>query len=70
MPILDTFQGPITNHRTGESFSVQDMPSSLKYRMTYLNPTIGHCLHMLHLAWCLAVSAAANRCMTGSHTSD
>ena len=25
-----------------------------------LNPNIGFCLHMLHLAWCFAVSAAVN----------
>lgn len=36
----------------------------------YLNPMIGHSLQMLHLAWCLAVSAAATRCRTGSHTMD
>lgn len=31
---------------------------------------MGHSLQMLHLAWCLAVSAAATRCRTGSHTID
>lgn len=36
----------------------------------YLNPMIGHSLQMLHLAWCLAVSAAATLCKTGSHTMD
>lgn len=36
----------------------------------YLNPMMGHSLQMLHLAWCLAVSAAATRCRTGSHTMD
>lgn len=29
---------------------------------------IGYSLHMLHLAWCLAVSAADNLCSTGSQT--
>lgn len=37
---------------------------------SYLKPTIGHSLQMLHLAWCFAVSAAATRCRTGSHTID
>lgn len=36
----------------------------------YLNPIIGHSLQMLHLAWCLAVSAAATLCNTGSQTMD
>lgn len=36
----------------------------------YLNPIIGHSLQMLHLAWCLAVSAAATLCKTGSQTID
>lgn len=36
----------------------------------YLNPIIGHSLQMLHFAWCLAVSAAATLCKTGSHTID
>lgn len=36
----------------------------------YLNPIIGHSLQMLHFAWCLAVSAAATLCRTGSHTMD
>ena len=36
----------------------------------YLNPTMGHSLQMLHLAWCLAVSAAATLWRTGSHTMD
>lgn len=36
----------------------------------YLKPTIGHSLQMLHLAWCLAVSAAATLCRTGSQTID
>lgn len=36
----------------------------------YLNPIMGHSLQMLHLAWCLAVSAAATLCRTGSHTMD
>lgn len=34
----------------------------------HLNPMIGYSLHMLHLAWCLAVSAADNLCNTGSQT--
>uniref|UniRef100_A0A6B0UTF3 Putative secreted protein n=1 Tax=Ixodes ricinus TaxID=34613 RepID=A0A6B0UTF3_IXORI len=29
---------------------------------------MGYCLQPLHLAWCLAVSAAARRCSTGSQT--
>lgn len=37
---------------------------------THLNPMMGHSLQMLHLAWCLAVSAAATRCRTGNHTMD
>lgn len=37
---------------------------------SHLNPTIGHSLQMLHLAWCFAVSAAATRCRTGNHTMD
>lgn len=37
---------------------------------TNLNPMMGHSLQMLHLAWCLAVSAAATRCRTGNHTMD
>lgn len=37
---------------------------------SYLKPTIGHSLQMLHLAWCFAVSEAATRCRTGSHTID
>lgn len=37
---------------------------------TDLKPMMGHSLQMLHLAWCLAVSAAATRCRTGSHTID
>lgn len=36
----------------------------------YLKPTMGHSLQMLHLAWCLAVSAAATLCRTGSQTID
>lgn len=38
--------------------------------VTYLNPTMGYSLQILHFAWCLAVSAAARRCSTGSHTRD
>lgn len=34
----------------------------------HLNPMIGYSLHILHLAWCLAVSAADNLCNTGSQT--
>lgn len=34
----------------------------------HLNPMIGYSLHMLHLAWCFAVSAADNLCNTGSQT--
>jgi len=34
----------------------------------HLNPMMGYSLHMLHLAWCLAVSAADNLCSTGSQT--
>ena len=37
---------------------------------TNLNPTIGYSLQIEHLVSCLAVSAAANRCNTGSHTID
>lgn len=36
--------------------------------LSYLNPTIGYSLHILHLAWCLAVSAADSLCSTGSQT--
>lgn len=36
----------------------------------YLKPTMGHSLQMLHLALCLAVSAAASLWSTGSHTMD
>ena len=33
----------------------------MKWRdVANLNPNIGFCLHMLHLAWCFAVSAAVN----------
>lgn len=39
-------------------------------KCTDLKPMIGHSLQMLHLAWCLAVSAAATRWRTGSHTMD
>lgn len=35
---------------------------------SYLNPMIGYSLHILHLAWCLAVSAADNLCSTGNQT--
>lgn len=31
-----------------------------KWIWKYLNPRIGFCLQMLHLAWCFAVSAAVN----------
>lgn len=45
--------------------------SELQWRAsTDLKPMMGHSLQMLHLAWCLAVSAAATRCRTGSHTID
>lgn len=37
-------------------------------KISHLNPMIGYSLHMLHLAWCLAVSAADNLCNTGSQT--
>lgn len=36
--------------------------------LSYLNPMIGYSLHILHLAWCLAVSAADSLCNTGSQT--
>lgn len=36
----------------------------------YLKPTMGHSLQMLHLAWCLAVSAEATLWSTGNHTMD
>lgn len=41
-----------------------------QFPSSYLKPTIGHSLQMLHLAWCFAVSEAATRCRTGSHTID
>lgn len=42
--------------------------SSIFLIKSHLNPMIGYSLHMLHLAWCLAVSAADNLCNTGSQT--
>ena len=45
--------------------------SKLKcFKERYLKPTIGYSLHIEHLASCLAVSAAASRCITGSQTID
>lgn len=57
-----------------ESGRALDPPSKStdgwKGESMYLNPIMGHSLQMLHLAWCLAVSAAATLCRTGSHTMD
>lgn len=57
-----------------ESGKALDPPSKSthgwKGESLYLNPIMGHSLQMLHLAWCLAVSAAATLCRTGSQTMD
>lgn len=39
-------------------------------RKPYRRPMMGKVLQILHLAWCLAFSAAARRCMTGTQTND
>lgn len=51
-----------------DNFTLSTFSNKQILKLSYLNPMIGYSLHILHLAWCLAVSAADNLCSTGSQT--
>ena len=64
------WEGIMDKHWNYTNGTEKEPPDTTDNGSPYLNPTIGHSLQMLHLAWCFAVSAAATRCRTGSQTMD
>lgn len=71
---VETFQATVSEMQIFDFMSTSILTILYIYmyinfsEMSHLNPMIGYSLHMLHLAWCLAVSAADSLCNTGSQT--
>lgn len=69
---VEVFKRPVSKTTTTEKqkWNSEEWVWVMCEAGTNLKPTIGYSLQIEHLASCRAVSAAASRCITGSHTID